>query len=411
MSRDLKRLLEDTASPPTRPVDARGIVRRANRQRRVGWAAASTIAAAAVVFVVLATMTFIDARTDSSVMFESGREPVVPADDGSTSWASTDVFSERTDTVLLFDTGTDDVLAVDLDAGVAARRSVEGHRAGDQPYRLWRTDDALIVGWQRIFAVSTATAQARQLGEATIFVPAAEPDHVWLIDFASGRVETGVESTYRLVDLTGEVQHEAPGVADAVPSRGVVGGLALETESGVAIWDAQQGQIVSRLGEGTGFVADARGRTIVWCEDACAQLHVTDLDGRDQVLAPAADGGDAFEPRSARLSPDGTLVAAIVGDPGPLDNSSTGAVVVGDTRTGEFTRITPVLSPRPAYLAWSADGSQLFFAADGYGRTATDVGRYVVDDDRSELITLPVGGAMSFLPLDRDEADAFLEKR
>jgi hypothetical protein len=374
-------------------------------QRRVGRVAASTVAAVAVVLVVLATMTFIDARTYDSIMFEPGSQPVVPA---SRSWGDADRFSERTDTVLLFDTASDEVAAVDVDAGVAARRSVEGHRAGDQPFRLWRSDDALIVGWQRIFALSTATAEARELGEATIFVPAAERDHVWLIDFASGRAESGVESTYRLVDLTGEVLRGAPGIADAVPARGVVDGLVLETESGVAIWDAQEGQVVSRLGEGTGFVADARGRTVAWCEDACAQLHVTDLGGRDQVLVPAADGGDVFEPRSARLSPGGTMVAAIAGDSGPSDDSSTGAVVVGDTRTGEFTRVTPALSPRPAYLAWSADGSQLFFAADGHGRTATDIGRYTLDD-RRKLITLPVGGTMSFLPLDRDDADPFLE--
>ena len=109
---------------------------------------------------------------------------------------------------------------------------------------------------------------------------------------------------------------------------------------------------------------------------------------------------------AARLSPDGTLVAATVGDPGP---SGDGTVVLIDTRTGELTRITPRLSPRPAYLAWSVDGSQLFFAADGYGRSVTDVGRYVPDDDHLDLITLPMGGTLSFLPLDADEAGAFLE--
>jgi hypothetical protein len=52
---------------------------------------------------------------------------------------------------------------------------------------------------------------------------------------------------------------------------------------------------------------------------------------------------------------------------------------------------------------------QLFFAADSHGRSATDSGRYTPDDDHLELITLPVGGTMSFIPLDLDEAAVFLE--
>ena len=60
-------------------------------------------------------------------------------------------------------------LAVDLDATAFASRSLEGQRPGDQPYRLWRTNDALIVGWERVYAVSIATAESRLLGEATIW--------------------------------------------------------------------------------------------------------------------------------------------------------------------------------------------------------------------------------------------------
>ncbi len=37
------------------------------------------------------------------------------------------------------------------------------------------------------------------------------------------------------------------------------------------------------------------------------------------------------------------------------------------------------------------------------------MGRYVPEDGRVELAILPVGGALSFVPLARGEADAFLE--
>lgn len=409
MPRDFKQLLEDTSACPTRPVDAGSIVRRAKRQRMVHRAAASSLAAIAVLAGVLGVISLVDSRSDSDIAFEPPPQPSPGAGDAAAAWADNGSFAAATDTVLLFDTGADSVHAVDLDEGVAARRTVAGQRPGDQPYRLWRTEDTLIVGWSEIHAVSLPTAQSRLLGEATIFVPAAEPGHVWLIDYADGRVGQGA-ATYRLVNLDGEVQAESPGVdrPSHFPARGVLGGLAMETEDGVAIWDTEAEKIVARFGKGNGFVSDTAGRTLVWCEDNCARLYVTDLGGDDRSFVPP-EGHDVFDARSARLSPDGTLVAAIVADDGPRHDESTGSVVILEPESGEVRSVTRPLQPPPAYIAWSADGRQLFFSSYSYDASQTNVGRYVPDDGRVQLTTLPVGGALSFIPLDRDEANVFLE--
>jgi hypothetical protein len=420
MPRDLQQLLEDTASRPTEPLNARGIVRRARRQRRAARAGVWAVSALALAVVIIAAASVIVTRPDNGVLLESGPQQSPPSGEAPGSWSDAATFAGPTDTVLLFDTGADRVLAVDLDARLTARRSLEGQRAGDQPYRLWRTNDALIVGWEHIYAVPVSTGQSRLLGEATIFVPAAEPGHVWLIDFASGRTERGTPVTYRLVNTDGEVQVEASGIEDYFPAHGVLGGLAVETETGVAVWDVQTRDVVRRLGDGPGFVADAHGRTVVWCEDPCPQLHATDLDGEDQTFTLLPESGEVFDARSARLSPDGRYVAAIAGDAGPVDHDSAGTVLLLDLTTGKVKPVTPPLVPRPVYLDWTQDGAQLFLSSYGYGAPQTHVGRYLITADSEpgsedvqegqlELITLPVGGTLSFVTLAQDEAAAFLE--
>lgn len=417
MPRDLQQLLEDTASRPTAPLDARGIVRRARRQQLTARAGVSAASALAVLLVALAVVDVVDTRPEGDVLLESGRQP---SGEAAEAWSDATAFTGPTDTVLLFDTGTDGVLALDLDTGAAARQSLEGQWAGDQPYRLWRTDDSLLVGVGRIYAVPISTGRSELLGEATVFVPAAEPGQAWLVDHASGRLERGTPVTYRLVTTDGEVQVEAPGVEDAFPAHGITGGLALESESGVAIWDAEARGVVRRLGEGSAFVADAHDRTVAWCEDPCTQLVVTDLDGEEQTFGLRPEHGEAFDARSARFSPDGRHVAAIAGDAEHGGPESAGTVLLLDVATGQMSAITPPLAPPPAYLGWAPDGSQLFLSSYAYGAPQTNVGRYRMaaggeprdagdPEAQLELVTLPFGGTLSFVTLQRDEADAFLD--
>lgn len=406
MSRDLEQLLEATASAPTRLLRPADVVRRARRQRTVR----SVLASVAVVGTLLGaglTAALLMQETRGGVVFDEPQpapEPAPGRDEAAPRWAEGASFEGPTGTVLLFDDGLDGVIAVDLDAGQVAKRVLDGQRPGDAPYRLWRIGDDLVVGWERIYAVALATGESRLLGEATVFVPAAEPGHVWLVDHPGEG-----PPTYRLVDLVGDVQLEAEGVAgDASAAGGVLGGLAVETPDGVAIWDGTAGEVVRRLGDAAAFVADTAGRTVVWCEDDCSELHVTDLEGNDLSFAPPT-GYEAFDARSARLSPDGDLVAAIVGDGRELGDRSTGTVVVIDTSSGRVTAATPPLLPRPAHLGWSPDGTQLFFSAHGYGAAQTDLGRYLPGDERSELATLPLGGTLSFAAVGRGQAGAFLE--
>lgn len=318
-------------------------------------------------------------------------------------WPAWPDMAQPTGTVLLFDDGYDGVLAVDLDARRAARRQLQGHRAGDQPHRLVRSGDHLLVGWSSVHAIAIADASSRPLGDATIFVPAAEPG-AWLVDYPGGAIGEGTPD-YRRVDPRGRVVQQPEGAPDGFPAGGVAGGVALEGHDEVSVWQAGSGRS-TRLGDG-GFVADTAADTVVWCEADCDSLRVTRLGGATVTVEPPRRH-QRFDARSARRSPDGRWVAAIAvgsdgtGEPGP------GTVVVADAATGATVAVTGALSPAPSFLGWSPDGSQLFFSTNSYGGSETLVGRYRPADGRLDLAALPFGGAMGFVVLDSDEADAFL---
>jgi sugar lactone lactonase YvrE len=274
------------------------------------------------------------------------------------------VFSERTGTFLLFDDGIDGVLGVDLDNRVAARRVLEGQRAGDAMNRMVRVDDTLVVGWASIHALSLDTLEPRGLGKATVFIPAAEGGRVWLIDYPGGRIGQGTP-TYQQVSVDGNKISMSQGLdpSQALPALGIPGGIVHETDAGIDIWDVDSEEVTRIVGAGVGFVADVHESLIAWCDGECV-LHLTEIGELDIVVSPP-DQSRNFDPRSARFSPDGRLLAAIVSDPG----GSQAAIAIVEVESGAATLITEPLMPGPSYVAWSDDGDSLFFSSWSYQET------------------------------------------
>ena len=304
------------------------------------------------------------------------------------------LFSDRTGTVLVFDDGYDGVLAVDLDHRVAARQIVQGQRAGDQPWRLTRVGGFLVVGWGDIWANPLPGGPSRLLARATISLPAAEPNRVWVIDYPDeGQPAT---PTLREVDLSGKVVLEGKGLdpQQGFPTIGIPGGVAYGTDHGIALWDAATDGIVRRLGSQQAYAVGVSGDLLAWCESGCRQFHLTNLSGPDRVIA-LPPGAAAFG-RQVSFSPDGKLMAAVAGPgaspspdatPGP---APPGAIVLIDTRTAttRWVGATPVAAN--SSLGWSPDGTRLF-AAQSSSRDQMTVVEYHVDSNRGEAATVPFG--------------------
>jgi hypothetical protein len=380
-------LLDDAVGPVVPGFHPADVLARAGRRRRS--ARVRRALGAAVVVVLVAGGGLLLAR--------GGDRPRV------TTPATTrsGVFPDHTGTVLAFDDGIDGVTLVDLDHRIAVRRVLPGQRAGDQPYRLTRAGNSLIVGWNDVYAAPLDGGRSRRLGHATYSVPADGPGRVWLVDWSGSAIGVGT-STLREVDLAGHVlaQGAGPDASTGTVASGVPGGVALETRSGVAYWNVDQRVITGRDGSGPAFVSDARAGRIVWCEGPCSSLVVHEFGGTPPfVVIPAPSLLKAFDARNARLSPDGTLLAA----------SGGGDIVVFDTRTGrQQVAIGTFTGSSQPSLRWSADGRRLFFNSDSYMKDTTEIGEFIVATTTVHVATVPFGGLESGVALSQRDARALL---
>lgn len=219
-------------------------------------------------------------------------------------------FSEATDTVLVFDDGRHGALAVDLDRGVQRSFRLPGQRPGDRPFRLSRLGGWLVVGQERVVAVAPeAGLPDRPLGEAATFLPAAEPDQLWLIDDASAG---GPRPTWTLIDASRQVLAEVDvPAAGLTPVRGVPGGLAVQDPDGVLLrYDLGRGELVDYLADGPAWIADVTRDRVVWCsDDPCRALTVSAASGEPVATLGS---GEVFRRERAWISPDGARLAAAV---------------------------------------------------------------------------------------------------
>lgn len=304
---------------------------------------------------------------------------------------------------LVFDSGLSSVIAVNTrDLTDPSSSTVEGLRPGDPPYRVSVVDGRLIVGWGGIYAHDIATRQSTKIGEATIYVPAAEPDRIWLVDYPGGRINTAQPPLVWQVladgtQLSTPVRFEV----DDVPSIGIPGGLAADSEDGIVLWSYATGEVIERLGSGLAFVSDVSSDAqtkLAWCEDPCPELHVTTLGGADLVFD--SPGQVMFDARSARFSPDGRYVAA----PAASD-----IILIDLADGGDMTSVLTIEDQWESNLVvgWAPTGSVLFASTLSYQQPQVTIGYHDAVTGESQVATLPYGGTLSFVVLDTNDAVNF----
>lgn len=313
-------------------------------------------------------------------------------------------FGDETGVLLLLDDGIEGLTAVDLDRRRAGRSVVEGQRAGDEPYSMIEVGHRLVVGWAEPYSVDLATRQGLSLGAATIFVPAAEPDRVWMIDYPGGRIGQGDPLVWQVDVVSGEPVSEPTSLPrELYPDIGIPGGLALQTEGGLSLWGGETGRFTHLASNGPGFTHDVHGDDLVWCRDRCTELVVTDTATLEEETFDPPTGYDMF--LTSRVSPGGRMLAALVGRQG-RDFHEGEAIWLLDRDNREAFVVTDPAS-HADHLAWAPDGDQVFATSNSYLQTHTAVWRYQVSDQRFSAVVLPFGGALSLVVVESSLADAY----
>jgi hypothetical protein len=339
--------------------------RRSRARRRALVGIATLVAVSVVVAVVVGT--------------GGGREHVASGPTASS------VFGEPTHAVLLTSDGIDGVTAIDLDHRIAGRRVIEGERAGDQLYRITLTRSRLVVGWGAIYASPLDGGRSTKVADATQYLPAAEPGEVWTIDEDPVRSNTG-NAVIQRVTTSGRVTFRTSSldIRAAQPQLGVPGGLVVRTPDGTAVWDAATGTVGPTLGPFFGPTA-SNGRSLAWCVNSCADLHVVPLAVTGPPTAPHGGSGSELA-----FSNDRRWLAYL--RPVATDRTE---LVRRDLATGSETVVATGL-PQYGSIAWSADSAQLFYS-ESYGQRGTLVGRYVPATGRWQQREVAVGDAVTGL--------------
>jgi hypothetical protein len=281
--------------------------------------------------------------------------------------------------VAVFD-DTGGVSAVDFANRTVTHYPLGGWRPGDQPFLSLRVGDDLVAGWGDVYATPMSGGTSRPLGTG-VFVPAVEPGAVWLTSY--GQVQTPTE---RLVDMHGRVllqgrtPHDAAGRTDTAIT-GVPGGLALQTATGLAIWDARTGRITRRLGSGPGVTAvPMSGSQLAWCDHCDRALEITDLTtGTTRSVAVSLNGGFLDLQRYFAFSPDGTHLAIPAQPDGAAPLGVTTKIITVDVKTAEVADQIDAHT-RYATAVWSPDSKRLYIAASNTGSG----GRVLVHDQSTD---------------------------
>jgi hypothetical protein len=292
------------------------------------------------------------------------------------------LFAEPTGHVLLFDDGFDGITAIDADRGVAVRQLVSGQRAGDQTPRLARAGGSIVVGWGDPHAVRMdGSRSAIALGDATVFVPAVEPDRVWLVDWEGGRIGSGAGRVWQ-VDIDGNVTVDPFDLPGGIPTLGVPDGIAVEDGDSFTVYGSG-GSRRDMTYDGHAIASTAT--QLVFCDEGCSRLRLVDYASGELRDIPFATGINWYW---SRLSPDDTRLAALTGT----------SVFVVDLTSGESTLVAEL---EISAVAWAPDGT-LYAATNSYRESQTTLWRWN-SATGSERIELPIGGLMSFLAVDADE--------
>jgi hypothetical protein len=290
----------------------------------------------------------------------------------------------------LFLAGDGELTVVDVDAGLAERRRLPELAPGDPPHRIVRCGDRLVFyGGETYVLDPDLSSPPTKLGDSWFFIPAAEPDRVWLALLDPTSPETvRALAAVREVSVDGSVT--VPPVrppAGRWPVAAVGDVLVFEDRrGGLELWSPSTGEYTRRVPGAS--LGPSQGDLLAWCDDEGRTLHVMDVrSGSDRAIEPPEDFA-AFDCSSGAFSPDGASLAIPVLAAG-FESSRLLALVDVESGTAEAVGSSGVATGY-VYVAWSSGGDRVFLTG-GDGRLR-DLLQYRLGEREAVRVPVEVRG-------------------
>lgn len=243
---------------------------------------------------------------------------------------------------------------VDVDAGEGSTVLLPELSGGDPPYRLLSRSNKVVfygkAGDQTgIYVMDPDHLDSRTiLGLASLFLPSAREDRVWLVDDAFRPTQK-----VREVALDGTVTVAATQTPDLPVLAAVSDGLVFGGQDGLEVWDPTTAK-TTRTIPGQTTLIDARSDAVAACGGSCTTLVITNLRTAQATSIPAPPG---FQFTRGVYSPSGSHLAF----PALSDDGSFHLGVV-DVQTGDVVVAPTVVSGAFQKLVWSPSEQWVFFS-------------------------------------------------
>lgn len=299
----------------------------------------------------------------------------------------------------LFLAGDLEMWVVDVDADQAEHLRIPELGGGDPPHRIATIGDRLALWDEDVASVPAAdpSAAAETLAkDGWIFIPAADPDRIWVgfLDSDSPATAGGL-GELREIDADGNVITRGVKPPDgAWPYAELTGGLLFQGPGPIRLWDPDTEHTVRTYSwQQIGDMGPVDGDLLASCFESCEELILTDFAGGGQRRVRAPDGL-AFVAFEAMFSPNGaTLAVPVIDAGGGWKSFSTydRQLALVDLED-ETTEIVAGSEAPPGYVftAWSSDGSQAFMTGGG-PHTARTIIAYRLGDERARTLDVEVG--------------------
>jgi hypothetical protein len=342
-------------SPKTR-VDISFLMREGRRRRRIQYMTLAAVSLGLVVAAVLVVpnVTLLGREDDSLPPVQPPTESASPTQSGTEDLVVGSIEETQGSTVVGIA-----LRVIDLETGESRRLDVSDFAPGDAQFALVRTGNGFVYYCSSGACALDDNLQggSRTLGDAWCFAPSATEGRVWLafLDPDSPDTVRSMESV-REVSLDGEILVDSPLPPKRwhCPVGAVKQGVLFQDDEGLAVWDAESREVVSRL-PGP-FPADTHGDLVAWCEQNCrGGLHVTNIGSGEDIVIEADDSFQFQETYDGDFSPDGSLLAL----PVATDNSEHPrqvALVDVQARTARLIEGVQLGGP----MAWASSGDRLF---------------------------------------------------